>query len=486
MNIQNEKRSEQIQIVSIEICKEDYAANVEAALKKQRRTAQVPGFRPGNAPMPMIRRMYEKSFIADEINRMMYDELNKFVHDNKIELLGEPMPVDDKTVVDFDHPEKFVFTFEVASQKPFEIDYAQLPEITKYEITASESEIDAYVMDLRKRHGQYSSPEVISEEDFVTVEYGENNNGNFYGNDLNEAGKKLFIGKKLKDVVTADVNTIFADESKLNAFLKAPKDLDETGEPHNFEMTIKYIGHLEPAALDEDFFKKAFPDGKITNEKDLRKEAASKIEAEYTQHSQRKFMNDAIGVLVDHVNVELPEDFLKRYILYAQKDMTAEKLEAEYDNYAKSFKWQLLENKITKDNNIQVTEEDIKAYVHQFFLTNYFANFNADDVKDRVESLVADTLKNKETVKNIYDQLFDDQIGKALAAKMKASVKKVTFEEFASELYGIKEDGVKAEKKSRAKKAAKKDAPAEEEPAAEAKPKKKAAPKTKKTTPKAE
>ena len=121
MKIQNEKKSEQIQMVTIEICKEDYAANVENALKKQRRMAQVPGFRPGNAPMPMIKKMYEKSFIADEVNRMMFDELNKYIRENNIETLGEPLPVNDKTVVDFEHPDKFVFVFEIASQKPFDI-----------------------------------------------------------------------------------------------------------------------------------------------------------------------------------------------------------------------------------------------------------------------------------------------------------------------------------------------------------------------------
>ena len=440
--------------------------------------------------MPLIKKTYEKSFIADEVNRMMFDELNKYVHENKIDILGEPLPVDDKTIVDFEHPEKFVFTFEIAAQKPFEIDYEKLPVITDYQITASEKEIDRFVDDLRKRHGQYTAPESVSENDFVTVEFGENNNGNFYANDLNEDGKKLFIGKNKLEVITADVNTIFVDDVKLSNFLKCtPENLDKS-QPNTLEMTVKYIGHLEPAEINDDFFKKAYPDGSITNEADLRKEGAKKVEAEYVQHSQRKFMNDAIGALVDNVAVELPEDFLRRYILYAQQDMTEEKLNEEFDKYLNSFKWQLIENKIVKDNSVNVTEEDVRQYVRNFFLTNYFAQFNADDVKDRVDALVADTLKNKETVKNIYDQLFDDAIGKALQKVMKTEVKSVTFEQFAEILYEIKEEP-KAEKKPRAKKTAKKDeaapeatadaAPAEEKPKA-----KRAACKTKKTTPKAE
>ena len=484
MKIQNEKKSEQIQMVTIEICKEDYAANVENALKKQRRMAQVPGFRPGNAPMPMIKKMYEKSFIADEVNRMMIDELNKYIRENNIETLGEPLPVNDKTVVDFEHPDKFVFVFEIASQKPFDINYEELPEITSYQIKATDEEIDRFVDDLRKRHGQYTSPETISDNDFVTVEFNENDNGNFYANDLSEAGKKLFIGKNVKEVVTANVLTLFDDENKLATFLKTTPEMINKEEADMRAMTIKYIGHLEPAELNDDFFKKAYPKGEVKSVEELRKEGAAKVEAEYATSIRQKFMNDAITTLVDNLKIELPEEFLRRYILVAQEDMTEEKLNGEFDKYLNSFKWQLIENKLTKENNIQVTEENVRNYVRDFFMKNYFAQFNAEDVAERVDAMVADTLKNKDTVKNIYDQLFDEAIGNVLQQKMKTKVKKVTFKEFADELYGIKE-----EKKPKAKKAAPKKAAAEpaEAPAEEAKPKAKKAPaKTKKATPKAE
>ena len=484
MKIQNEKKSEQIQMVTIEICKEDYAANVENALKKQLRMAQVPGFRPGNAPMPMIKKMYEKSFIADEVNRMMIDELNKYIRENNIETLGEPLPVNDKTVVDFEHPDKFVFVFEIASQKPFDINYEELPEITSYQIKATDEEIDRFVDDLRKRHGQYTSPETIADNDFVTVEFNENDNGNFYANDLSEAGKKLFIGKNVKEVVTADVHTLFDDENKLATFLKTTPEMINKEEADVRAMTIKYIGHLEPAELNDDFFKKAYPKGEVKSVEELRKEGAAKVEAEYATSIRQKFMNDAITTLVDNLKIELPEEFLRRYILAAQEDMTEEKLNGEFDKYLNSFKWQLIENKLTKENNIQITEENVRNYVRDFFMKNYFAQFNAEDVAERVDAMVADTLKNKDTVKNIYDQLFDEAIGNVLQQKMKTKVKKVTFKEFADELYGIKE-----EKKPKAKKAAPKKAAAEpaETPAEEAKPKAKKAPaKTKKATPKAE
>ena len=288
----------------------------------------------------------------------------------------------------------------------------------------------------------------------------------------------------MKEVVTADVHTLFDDENKLATFLKTTPEMINKEEADVRAMTIKYIGHLEPAELNDDFFKKAYPKGEVKSVEELRKEGAAKVEAEYATSIRQKFMNDAITTLVDNLKIELPEEFLRRYILVAQEDMTEEKLNGEFDKYLNSFKWQLIENKLTKENNIQITEENVRNYVRDFFMKNYFAQFNAEDVAERVDAMVADTLKNKDTVKNIYDQLFDEAIGNVLQQKMKTKVKKVTFKEFADELYGIKE-----EKKPKAKKAAPKKAAAEpaEAPAEEAKPKAKKAPaKTKKATPKAE
>lgn len=489
MNIQIEKKSKQLQEIRIDICKADYAEKVEAALKKQRRTAQVPGFRPGNAPMGMIKRMYEKSFIADEVNNMLYEELYKYLREKKIDILGEPLPVDEKTSVDFENPNDFVFTFEIALEPQFTVDYTSFPSFTQYKIVASDEEIDNAIMDLRKRHGEYSSPDVISADDFVTVEYGENMNGNFYTNDLSDKAKKIFIGKQLKEVVTVDVNTMFDNETKLAAFLKTEPTILDKNEDRKWALTVKYIGHLTPAEINEDLFKKAYPDGSVKNEKDLRKAVSAKIEKDWETHSKRKFSNDAIGMLLDHVKVDFPVDFMKKFILLSQKDLTAEQLEEKYPEYEKSFKWQLIENKLTKENEIKVTEEDVKKYIRQYFVESYFASFNQEDIAERLDALVNDTMKNKEAVKNIYDNLFDERITDVLMKNMQTTVKKVTFKEFADELYGTKAEE-KTTKKPRAKKTAAKTAKSEEMPVKqeeekEAKPKKKA-PAKKTATKKAE
>lgn len=505
MNIQNENKGEQIKILSIEILPEDYQEKVEDGLKKVRRTVSIPGFRIGKAPMQLIKRNYEKSIIADTVERIVSDEIQKFISDNKLQVLGEPLPDNDQTSFDLEHSDKFHFTFEIACQKPFDLDYGKVPSFTRYQIVADDSEIDNYISELQKRYGKYSSPETIGENDFVTVSYPESQSGNFHFEDLNNEGQKLFKGKKANDVVKVDVNTIFTSDVPLAAFLRTTGALLDKSKPNELELTISYIGHLDPAEINDEFFKKAFPDGSIKTVEDMRKDAALHIEQNYAPNAQNKFMNDAIDALLKHLDIEIPEEFMKKYILSIQKDMTPDSLNEKYADYEKSFRWQLLENKLATENDIKITEDDIKQYVRTSLVNMYFQNFDAESVSDRIDALVEDTLRNKETRKNIYDRLFDDEIGKVLLNKMKTTVKKVTMKEFTEIIYNIKpedEAAPKAKKTAAKKTSAKKAATEgevkevkeeneaketkEEKPKAKKTTAKTTASKTKKSTPKAE
>ena len=234
-------------------------------------------------------------------------------------------------------------------------------------------------------------------------------------------------------------------------------------------MTITSIGRITPAEINEDFFKKAYPDGSVTTKEQMEKNCAEQIERQWKDYTDRQFMNDAIGVLLDSVNIEFPDEFIKRYILLTQKDMTAEKLEEKYADYQKSFKWQLIENKIVKDNNLNVTQDDVKAYVRNFFMTNYFSNFKEEDIKDRLDSLVNDALKKKEDVKNIYDQLYDAKIMDVLRQNFIIVEKSGSYDDFVAFASGKEvEDKPVAKKKAPAKKKAAEKAEGEE---SEAKPK---------------
>ena len=485
MNIKHENVPGQVQELVIEIQKEDYAEKVENALKKQRREIAVPGFRKGNAPMGIVKKMYGKNVLVMEIDRIVNEEIEKFFKDNEVKYIFEPMPVEGKSQVDFDNPDNFTFTYEYALRPEVKIDYKAMPAVVDFTIVPGEEEIKNYIDQLRERHGKYVMPETIEANDSVSVDYGGEKEAFFFLRDLKEDAKKSLLGKKVGDKVSMSMRTAFnTDALFARAFDLKVEELN-ADDPYTYELTIKRIGRIEPAELNEEFFKAAYPNGNITTEEQLTEEAKNVIAGQYKPDTERLFMNKAIETLLDNVTVELPDEFMKRYIKAVQKDMDDEKLEKEFDQYKRSFAWQILENNIVEGEDVNVTRTDIENYFRDYFIKNYFGNFNADSVKDQVDKIVADSMKNQEYVKNAYDMLYDQKLVEVLRKKMNIEHKEGDFKAFIDVI--SPKDDKKEEKAEKTKKTSKrKTAEKAEEPAAEAapaeeKPKKTRAKSTKKT-----
>ena len=488
MNIKHENVPGQVQELVIEIQKEDYAEKVDNALKKQRREVAVPGFRKGNAPMGIVKKMYGKNILVMEIDRMVNEEIEKFFKDNEVKYIFEPMPVEGKSKVDFDNPDNFTFTYEYALRPEVKLDYKAMPAVIDFTIVPGEDEVKNYIDQLRERHGKYVMPETIEANDSVSVDYGGEKEAFFFMRDLKEDAKKSLLGKKVEDKVSMAMRQAFTTDALFaRAFDLKVEELN-ADDPYNYELTIKRIGRIEPAELNEDFIKVAYPNGNVTTEAQLVEEAKTVIANQYKPDTERLFMNKAIETLLDNVTVELPDDFMKRYIKAVQKDMDDEKLEKEFDQYKRSFAWQILENNIVEGEDVNVTRADIENYFRDYFIKNYFGNFNAESVKDQVDKIVADSMKNQEYVKNAYDMLYDQKLVEVLRKKMNIEHKEGDFKAFIEVL--SPKDG-KAEKKeekpkkatTKRKTAAKAEEPAAEVAPAEAKPKK---PRAKSTKTKAE
>ena len=485
MNIRNEKSTDLTQRLTIEIVKDDYATEVENALKKQRQKAVIPGFRAGNAPMGLVKKMYYRSILLDHLNRTVDEKLFGYLKDHNINILLEPLPIDEETDIDIDNREDFTFTFEYALRPQIKIEWEKLPAVKKFTIKASEREIEEYTTKLRQRYGKYTNPESIAlEDDHISVSYDHDKKGYFYLNALNKAGQILLKDKKLKEEVELSFASAFNTPQDLAKFLKIEEKDIEEGNPYTYTVTIDSVGRMELADYDETFFQKAFPDGRAKNEKDVKKIAAEEVEKHWKEETSKFFMNDAIGVLLEHVIFELPDDFIKRYVLMTQKEMTAEKLEEQYAEMVKAFKWQLIEHEFSMENDLAVTQEDIKDYIREFFMANYFSQFNPEEIKEHLDKLVGDALKNKEDVKRIYDTLFDKKMETLLVSKMKLDEHCGDFEEFITFMKG--EDAPTPKKKTQKADSGKQNAEeGNATPKAEAKPKKTTTT-TKKTTKKEE
>jgi trigger factor len=457
MNITHEKADEKVQQLCIEIVKADYWENVENALKKYRKTAQIPGFRVGNAPMGLIKRNYEKPLIADEVNKITGEQLYDYFQKNSINVLFEPLLLEEKSTIDFDNKEDFTFTFEFALQPEFELDFAALPLMKSFKIEASKDEIEDFMNQIRKRHGDYINPEIIEDDDYVTVKRGEEEQGFFFVKDLTETGKEWVISKKTEDMVTVTFNEMFVSEENLKKFLKKSDDNFDQTTLSSEEVKIASIGRVNLAEMDDEFFKKAFPDSTVNTVEAFEKHAAAQIEMQWKQETDRKFMNDAIMLLIQNIAFDMPEDFMKRYILRNNEDITEEKLTEEWTKYVESFKWQLIESKLGKDENIEVTNEEIKNHIRNFYYQNYFMQFNLADVEERLEQLAEEALKDKKQVKQLYDQLYDQKIMEVLQLKMNLEEITGDFNQFVAFMTGkepeerAKGEGTKARKGERAK-----------------------------------
>lgn len=484
MNIKHENVPGLLQEVVFEINREDYAANLEAALKKQRRSAVVPGFRAGNAPMGMIKKMYEPTLLVQEVDKLVNDSMANFIKDNNIQYILEPLPIEEKSKVDFQNPDTFVFAYEYALRPEVNVDYSKLPVVKDFRYVASEEEIDRQVDQLRERYGNYTTPEVVeTDKDNVSVKYGEDKTGYIFLKDLTEKAAKKFVGKKVKETVKIKLREAFTSESTLARFLRVDvKDLEE-GNAYEEELTIDYVGHLDLAEINEEFFKKAFPDGSVKDEKTMREAVAKMMAQQYETPINQRFMNDAIEALIDNVPVELPDDFVKRYILVAQKDMTPEKLETEYNQYKRAFQWQLIENKLLEENEVQVNADDVRDYFRKYFIDNYFGAIYSKEMEPRIDEMVNEAMKNQESVKQVYDMLFDLKLANKLRDKLNIEMVEGDGQAFMTYVTKAEEGAAEAPaKKPKAKKAPAKKA-VKEEVAEEAKEEK--APKAKTAKPKA-
>ena len=485
MNIKHENVPGQVQELVIEIQKEDYAEKVDSALKKQRREIAVPGFRKGNAPMGIVKKMYGKNILVMEIDRLVNEEIEKFFKDNDIKFIFEPMPVEGKSKVDFENPDNFSFVYEYVVRPEVSVDFTAMPAVTDFTVIPGEEEINSQIEQQRERHGKYIMPETIEVNDSISADYGGKKEAFFFIRDLKEDAQKEFVGKKVGDKVSMAMRSAFSSDPFFARAFDLKVDELNADDPYTYELSVKRIGRIEPAELNEDFFKMAFPDGSVTDEATMRETIKGQLANQYKPDTDRMFMDRAIQTLLDNVAVELPDDFMKRYILAVQKDMTEEALDKEFDRYKNSFKWQIIENTLVEGEEVNVTRADIEAYFRDYFVKNYFANFDAESVKDQLDKIVADAMKNQEYVKNAYDMLYDQKLVALMRKKMNVEHKEGDFKAFVEEISGKREGDKSAEEKpkktTKRKTAAKAQEPAAETAPAEEKPKKTRAKSTKKT-----
>jgi trigger factor len=427
-------------VVTVAITKEDYKNNVEKVLQDYRKNANIPGFRKGAVPMSLIQKQYGKAVLLDEVNKLLQTKLNDYLVEEKLDILGNPLP---KVTEDFNwDADDYSFDFEIGLAPEFSIDLTSKNDIVKYNITADDKMLDEQVERIQKQYGKLVSKDTVEEGDdirgtFTNEEKGINNSVNITTDIFKDKKTaKKFIGKKVGDVVVLSTKGLFDDDHKLMDYLKVSHD-DVHGLDIEVNFTIEEINTSEKAELNQELFDKLFGEGNVSSVEELKQKIKEDAEQQFATQADQKFLNDVTEWLINNTKFDLPAEFLKKWIqTVGENPLSAEQAEEEYAKSENGLRYQLIEGKVITENNLQTTFEDLKAYTAEVIKKQMaqFGQMNPSDAD--VENIVARVLSNKDEVKRLSEQVMSEKMLNLFKEKVKYKTKDVTYQDFIKEMYG--------------------------------------------------
>lgn len=449
MDITLERVDDLNAVLEVKIAADDYSEKVEKSLKEQQKKMNLPGFRPGKIPASVVKKMVGKAVMVDEINKIVVDSMFNYLDQNKIEILGNPLPNYGKTTnMDWDTQTEFSFFYDLGLSPDFEFELSNKLKADYYNIAASEDEIEKYLTDICKRYGKYSSPEVSESEDLLYGEFYElDDNGELKENGVKHtssilintvADKKIqkkFIGVKKDAVIDFELLKAFPNKHEVHHMINVTEDkLD--GLNKNFRFKVLNISRNDLAEINEELFEKVYKDDKITSEAELRDRIRKDAENTYRVEADKKFMSEAVEMLINNTQITLPDEFLKRWLVEANKEkFTKEQVESEYKSYQDSLKWQLIENRIIRSANISVSQDEVKNFIKDYFRKAYPVNTDDIDAEKHLDEIADSYLKKKDNAKNIYDKLYDEKLTDVIKSSITLNMIDISYEEFIKKMY---------------------------------------------------
>ncbi|MBA9072881.1 trigger factor [Flavobacterium gossypii] len=427
-------------IVTVEISKADYAPQVDKVLKNYLKNASIPGFRKGAVPMSLIQKQYGKAVLLEEVNKVLQENLNKYLASEKLDILGNPLP---KMNENFDwDADDYSFDFELGLAPEFTVDLEAKNKVTFYKITADDKMLNNQVERIQKQYGKLISKDTVEEGfdltgTFTNEENGINNTATISLDVFKDKKTaKKFIGKKVGDVVTLKTKGLFDDDHKLMDYLKVDHD-NVHGLDIDVDFKIEEINATELAELNQELFDKLFGEGNVTSVEQLKEKIKEDAEKQFASQADQKFLNDVTASLLENTKFELPATFLKKWIqTVGETPLTPEQAEEEYARSENGLRYQLIEGKVLAQNNLQITFEDLKSYTSEVIKKQMAQFGQMNPTEEDVEGIVARVLSNQEEVKRLSEQVMSEKMLSLFKEKVKAKTKEVSYEQFIKEMYG--------------------------------------------------
>ncbi|WP_304064783.1 trigger factor [Pedobacter glucosidilyticus] len=443
MNITQEKTGDLNAVVTVKISPDDYQEKVNKAIKEQAKKAKIPGFRPGMVPPSHIKKMYGKSILVDEINTLLSDTVNNYLQQNNIEILGQPLPKEDDSQFNWDFNDEFVFNYELGLAPEINVEFTSKDKLTQYVVKADKETLDARIKNIRRSYGKMTNPEVVEAGDVIFGEFVQLDQHN----EVLEGGinvtsslrleivsdekvQKSLIGLKKGDVVEAfDLVNAVNDNTQIVKILKLDEEnpiIPQT----KFKLTVKNINRLEEADLNQEFFDKLFGEGAVTTEAEFVAKITEEVESMMAQDADRKLAADLYQYGASKADMQLPDDFLKRWLKMTNKELTDEELEKGYDDFAKNLRWTLVENKIIKDNSIEIKYEDVLEAAKQRLDAQFRMYSPQALTEEQLSQYAVQFLQTKENANRIFDEVKAQKVFDFLKTVITLDKKEIDYVKF--------------------------------------------------------
>ena len=446
MNVSMQNVDKVSALLTVNIEKADYQEKVEKVLKKYRQQANIPGFRKGMVPMSLIKKQFGKSVTAEEVDRLMQEKVNEYIRENKVNMLGMPLPNEEKMQpIDFDTQENFEFVFDIALAPEFKAELTEKDAIDFYTIAVSDEMVNSQVEMYAQRASKYDKVDSYQDRDMVKgllAELDAEGNTKEGGIQVegavmmpsymkNDDQKAIFNGAKVNDVLVFNPSVAYeGNAAELSSLLKIKKEEVE-GMKSDFSFQIEEITRAIPAALDQALFDQVFGEGAVKNEDEFRGKIKEGIAAQFVADSNYKFLLDVRNYLMEKVGkLEFPDALLKKIMLLSNQDKGESFVEENYDKSIEELTWHLIKEQLVEANGIKVEQDDLLAIAKENTRMQ-FAQYGMMNLpEDMVENYAKDMLKKKENVEGLVNRAVDSKLIVALKGKVALNNKEVSFDEF--------------------------------------------------------
>jgi len=427
-------------VLTVPVTKADYADKVQKVLADYRKNAAIPGFRKGTVPMSLIQKQYGKAVLLEEVNKILQEKLNSYLVEEKLDILGNPLP---KVTQDFDwETENYNFDFELGLAPEFTVDLAAKNTITSYKIIADDKMLNDQVERIQKQYGKLISKETVEEGDDLNVTFTNEANGinNTTSISLDvfkdKKAAKKFIGKKVGDVVSIGTKGLFDDDHKLMDYMKVDHDLVH-GLDVDVDVKIEGVTTSEKAELNQELFDKLFGEGVVTSVEEVKAKIKEDAEKQFVQQADQKFLNDVTEFLLESTKFDLPSEFLIKWLQNSgEQPLSEAQAREEFAKSEKGLRYQLIEGKIMSENQMQITFEDLKAFTSELIKKQMAQFGQMNPTQEDIDGIVARVLSNQDEARRLSEQVMSEKMLQLFKEKVKAKSKEVSYEQFVKEMYG--------------------------------------------------